>query len=78
MNRSIERYNELHMNTENFIVHLKLTMKKNGLNQLETAKLLGVRQSQVSNWLHGKSMPGFYSLLKLKEKLGLAIDKIFN
>lgn len=44
-------------------------MKKRGLNQLELAHLLGIRQSQISNWLNGKSLPGYYSLKIICEKL---------
>ncbi len=33
------------------------------LTQTEFAKIVGIKQSQVSEWLHGKAKPG-YDLLK--------------
>lgn len=48
---------------------LKNLMSSRGLNQLQLAEILGVRQSQISNWLNGKSLPGYYSLKLLCEKL---------
>ena len=47
---------------------MKEIMVKNGMNQQETADLLGVRQSQVSNWLNGKSLPGYFSIKQICEK----------
>jgi len=56
---------------------LKELMKKRELNQLQLAELLGVRQSQVSNWLNGKSLPGYYSIKQLSEKLNLTPSDLF-
>jgi len=49
-------------------------MKEQNLNQLALAGMLGIRQSQVSNWLNGKSLPGYFSLKLLCEKLGVSAD----
>ena len=42
---------------------LKDFLLDNGLTQTEFAKKVGVKQSQVSEWLKGKAKPG-YDLLK--------------
>jgi len=49
-------------------------MEKNNLNQLELSELLGIRQSQISNWLNAKSLPGYYSIRVLCEKLKVSAD----
>ena len=38
---------------------LKEIMIEQNLNQSQLAKLVGIKQSQVSEWLKGKSKPGF-------------------
>ena len=57
---------------------LKDLMKKRGVNQLELAEILGVRQSQISNWLNGKSLPGYYSLKLLCEKLNVSANDLLQ
>lgn len=42
-----------------------MTDKK--LKQMDLAEKLGIRQSQVSNWLNGKSEPGYKSLKRICE-----------
>lgn len=49
-------------------------MQEQGLNQLQMAALLGVRQSQVSNWINGKSLPGYYSIKMICIKLNVTAD----
>ena len=56
---------------------IRSLMKSHGLTQLDLSAKLGVRQSQVSNWLSGKSMPGYRSLLALRSCFGVAMDKFF-
>lgn len=56
---------------------LKDLMKQRGLNQLQLAETLGIRQSQISNWLNGKSLPGYYSVKLLCEKLKLNPNDLF-
>lgn len=53
-------------------------MKKRGLNQLTLANILGIRQSQISNWLNGKSLPGYYSLKLLCEKLDVSAEQLLK
>jgi len=57
---------------------LRELMKKCGYNQLQLAELLGIRQSQISNWLNGKSLPGYYSLKLLCEKLKVSADTLLS
>jgi transcriptional regulator with XRE-family HTH domain len=40
-------------------------MKKQEYTQCVLSQKLGVRQSQVSNWLNGKSYPNYFSIQKL-------------
>ncbi len=42
---------------------LKEFLVENNLTQVAFAKIVGVKQSQVSEWLKGKSKPG-YDILK--------------
>lgn len=49
---------------------LKEFLENNDLTQTEFAKIVGIKQSQVSEWLKGKAKPG-YDLLK---KIALAFD----
>jgi transcriptional regulator with XRE-family HTH domain len=53
-----------------------MTTKK--LNQMQLASLLGVRQSQVSNWLNGKSLPGYYSIRMMCEKLKVSANELLE
>ena len=64
------------MNNE-FSQLLKDLMKKKNLNQLQLAGMLGIRQSQISNWLSGKSLPGYYSIKLLCEKLNVCANDLF-
>ena len=62
----------------NFAKILREVMETNKLNQLQLAELLGVRQSQVSNWLNGKSLPGYYSIRMICTKLGVSADYLLE
>lgn len=42
---------------------LKEFLEENNLTQVAFAKMIGVKQSQVSEWLKGKAKPG-YDILK--------------
>lgn len=59
---------------KNFSQILSKIMMERNLNQLELAKMLGIRQSQISNWLNEKSHPGYYSIKILCEKLKVSAD----
>lgn len=53
---------------------LDAMMKEKGVNQLELAKILGCRQSQISNWLNEKTVPGFHSIKLICERLKVSAD----
>ena len=48
---------------KNFSEILKDFLQENNLTQIAFAKRVGIKQSQVSEWLKGKAKPG-YDLLK--------------
>ena len=49
---------------------LKEFLEENDLTQVAFAKMVGVKQSQVSEWLKGKAKPG-YDILK---SIAIAFD----
>ncbi len=61
-----------------FIKILSELMKENNLNQTQLANLLGIKQSQVSEWLKGKSKPGYDNLKNLCLVLGVSADIILG
>ena len=61
-----------------FIEILNNIMEDFGYNQTQLAKMIGVKQSQVSEWLKGKSKPGFDSLRNICVALNISGDKILG
>ena len=61
-----------------FIDILKDLMIDNKLNQVKLAKLVGVRQGQVSEWLNGKSKPGYDSLRAICLALNVSADVLLG
>ena len=57
---------------------LKQVMEERKLSQLKLATILDIRQSQISNWLNDKSLPGYYSLNLLRNKLKVRVDFFFG
>ena len=55
-----------------FIDILKDIMVDLNLNQSSLAKLVGVKQGQVSEWLKGKSKPGYDSLKAICKALDIS------
>lgn len=53
---------------------LKELMIENDLNQSALAKKCGLKQSQVSEWLNGKSKPGYDNLKALCLALDISSD----
>ena len=52
-------------------------MDENGFHhQQELAKKLGVRQSTISNWLHGKSLPSYHQIQALSNFFNVSADAI--
>ena len=48
------------------------------LNQVKLAELVGVRQGQISEWLNGKSKPGYDSLKALALALNVSADVLLG
>lgn len=63
---------------QNFPQILKDLMQERGINQLQLSELLGVRQSQVSNWVNNKSLPGYYSIRMICLKLKVSADYLLE
>ena len=61
-----------------FIEILQDLMIDKSLNQVKLAKLVGVRQCQVSEWLNGKSKPGYDSLKALALALDVSADVLLG
>ena len=45
-----------------------------GLTQVAFAAKIGVKQSQVSEWLRGKAKPGYDTLKRLSIAFGISAD----
>ena len=45
-----------------------------GLTQVAFASKIGVKQSQVSEWLRGKAKPGYDTLKRLSIAFGISAD----
>jgi len=57
---------------------LRDIMVDKNLNQTQIAELIGVKQSQVSEWLSGKSNPGYDSLRMICKALDVSGDDILS
>ena len=53
---------------------LKEFMKENGITQTDFARVVGVKQSQVSEWLKGKAKPSYDILKQISLSLGITAD----
>jgi transcriptional regulator with XRE-family HTH domain len=65
-------------NRNDFSKILKIAMDKKNFNQLEFSKKLGIRQSQISNWLNKKSLPGYYSIRQICIILEISADELLE
>ena len=61
-----------------FVEILKDLMIELNLNQSQFAEKIGVKQSQVSEWLKGKSKPGYDSLKAICLALDISGDRILG
>lgn len=61
-----------------FIEILKEIMKEKGLVILHQLEKVGVKQSQVSEWLKGKSKPGYDNLKAICIALNISCDEILS
>ena len=57
---------------------LREIMFENELSQDKLAKILGVSQKAVSNWLCGKDMPKASSLLAIYENFGVTPNELLG
>ena len=63
---------------KNFASILKKIMADRKLNQLQLAGILGIRQSQISNWLNEKTLPNYESLDLMSKKLNISVNQLFG
>lgn len=57
-----------------FKVILKEFLLENGLTQSAFANKIGVKQSQVSEWLKGKAKPGYDILRQMSQAFNVSAD----
>ena len=58
----------------NFSEILKDFLEDKNLTQVAFAKMVGVKQSQVSEWLKGKAKPGYDILKSMAIAFGVSAD----
>lgn len=61
-----------------FIDILKDVMIDFDLNQSQLAEKIGLKQSQVSEWLKGKSKPGYDSIRSICIALEISADRLLG
>lgn len=57
---------------------LKEFLENNDLTQTEFAKIVGIKQSQVSEWLKGKAKPGYDLLKKIAISFDISADYLLG
>ncbi len=58
----------------NFSEILKDFLSENKLTQVTFAQMIGVKQSQVSEWLKGKAKPGYDTLKSMALAFNISAD----
>ena len=53
---------------------LREFLKENNLTQVAFSKKIGVKQSQVSEWLKGKAKPGYDMLKSMSKAFNISAD----
>lgn len=61
-----------------FFEILKDIMIDKKLNQTKLANIIGVKQSQVSEWLNGKNKPGYDNLKTICLALNISADYLLG
>lgn len=61
-----------------FIDILKDIMIDYNLNQSQLANKIGLKQSQISEWLKGKSKPGYDNLKAICLALNISADRLLG
>lgn len=59
---------------QSFTEILRDFLSENGITQTEFAKKIGVKQSQVSEWLRGKAKPGYDTLKAMASAFNVPAD----
>lgn len=62
----------------NFSKILKDFLIENNLTQVAFAKIIGVKQSQVSEWLKGKAKPGYDTLKTMALAFNISADYLLG
>ena len=62
----------------NFVEILKDIMVDYNLNQSQLANKLGLKQSQINEWLNGKSKPGYDNIKLICQTLGVSADRLLG
>ena len=57
---------------------LQELMYEHRINQMQLSMEIGVKQSQISNWLNEKSLPGYYSLRQLANYFKISADQLLD
>lgn len=57
---------------------LKNILAERGETQTEFANIIGVKQSQVSEWLKGKAKPGYDTLKTMIKATGISADYLLG
>ena len=61
-----------------FVDILKDIMIYFNLNQSQLAEKIGLKQSQISEWLKAKSKPGYDSIKAICVALGISADRLLG
>ena len=57
---------------------LKRLLKEKNITQTELSKELGVHQTLISQWCHGKSKPNIYQTSAMAKYMNLSAEDIIN
>lgn len=57
---------------------LREILKDNNFTQVQFARSIGVKQSQVSEWLKGKAKPGYDNLRAMVYNLGIPAEYLLG
>lgn len=66
------------MEQRDFRQILKEILKEYELTQTAFATMIGVKQSQVSEWLKGKAKPGYDNLRSIALNLDISAEYLLN
>ena len=61
-----------------FVEVIRDIMSENGLSQEAFARIIGVNQTTVSQWLLGKKKPSYDSIRSIYEKFGVIPNELFG